>query len=87
MPGVVARTCNPSYFEIGRIAVGGQSENLFQRLPISKITGVAQAVPHLLCKREALSSNPNPPPTHTTYICMHVCMCVSTYSALSPHCL
>jgi hypothetical protein len=50
--------------EIGRITVQGQPRQISSGDPISKITrakwtgGAAQAGEHLLCKYEALSSNP-----------------------------
>jgi hypothetical protein len=48
-----------------RITVPGQPKQIVQETPISKITrakwtgGMAQAIEHLLCKCEALSSNPS----------------------------
>jgi hypothetical protein len=52
--------------ETGRIAVQGQPRQTVHETPIFKITRVnvigsgAQAVEHLVCKQETLSSNPNP---------------------------
>jgi hypothetical protein len=52
--------------EIGRITVQNQPREIVLETPVSKITrakwteGVAQAVKHLLCKCEALSSNASP---------------------------
>jgi hypothetical protein len=52
--------------EIRRIVVQGQPRQKVHEIPISKITrgkwtgGVVQAVQLLLCKHEALSSNPSP---------------------------
>jgi hypothetical protein len=51
---------------ICRIAVQGQLRQIVHETPISKITrakrtgGITKAVEHLLCKCEALNSNPSP---------------------------
>jgi hypothetical protein len=51
--------------EIWRIIVQGQPRQIVHETPISKITrakwtgGVTQAVQHLPCKHEVLSSNPS----------------------------
>jgi hypothetical protein len=55
--------------EIRKITVSGQPGQILCETPISKIArakwtgGVAQAVEHLLCECEALSSNPSPTKT------------------------
>jgi hypothetical protein len=56
--------------EIGKTTVQGQSGKIVQETSISKITraetgGVVQAVELLLCKHEALSSNPSPTKKNT----------------------
>jgi hypothetical protein len=57
--------------EIRKIAVQGQPRQIVLETPISKITrakwtvGVVQVVECLLCKGEALSSNPSFTHTHT----------------------
>jgi hypothetical protein len=65
---LVAHTRDPSYLEakIWRLKVPGRPRQIVPETPISKTTKakwtgvVAQAVEHLLCKCEALSSNPSP---------------------------
>jgi hypothetical protein len=62
MPGILATWED----EIGRIVVQGQSGQLVHETPSTKqpeqkrTGGVTKAVEHLLCKHEALSSNPSP---------------------------
>jgi hypothetical protein len=52
--------------DIRRIMVQGHPKQIIHKNPISKITrakwtgGAAQAIKHLFCKHEALSSNLNP---------------------------
>jgi hypothetical protein len=62
----MAHAYNPSYLVVSNRE--HHSSRLPQQDPISKITrakwtgGMVQAVEHLLCKCEALSSNYNPSP-------------------------
>jgi hypothetical protein len=94
----VAQTCNPGYSgaKISRIVVRDQSRQKVRSF--LKNTqyinwGVAQAVDHLLCKREALSSNlstsPNffflekaliSSPYHLKYLCFGIFAITYKYS-------
>jgi hypothetical protein len=80
IPVQVAHTCNPNCWGVwdqedsGLRTVGSNSS----WDPIPKIgrlkwaRGLTQVAEHLLCKHEALNSNPNPHPPHTHKRWMHI---------------
>jgi hypothetical protein len=73
----MAHICNPSYLEgldqedqsWGPAWVNSSQDAISKIIRAKWTEGVVQAVEHLLCKCEALSSNPSyPPPPITTKI-------------------